>query len=389
MALANYNTNPSLGSTLISVGGRILRRSARRYLSNNRDQIQSNLQSMARSGYTSARRFVRSRQTRNLRYRVTNRARPTQSGSGVTGQYDRTRQYRKKYMPRRKKRSWRRWIRRVNAVGEKDLGSRTYLANDQVLAEESLPQKSLNLTLGLYGSGSTSPWLNDLRTIASLENEADQTAAAGDTVWKTTKYLFQSGVLDITVRNTSAFVSSTDPVEYISGGKMEVDVYEIMVGKEMNDNTGTKENLSDLFNSGLSDSLNIGGTGNGIAIDDRGATPWDATQSLSYWRVKILKKTKFFLENSGTFTYQYRDPRRHVSTKQALSENEGPNRERWTKFFYIVGKLVPGYDIGTGLNQYRQSLTVGVTRKYLYKIEGVTDDRDRYQSNSFTAALPG
>lgn len=386
MELANRNTGPSLGSILANVGGRYVRRSVRNYLSNNQDQIRSNIQNMARRGIRSARRFVRSRRTNNLRGR--NATRNFTSGSGVTGQYDRTRQYRKKYMPRRKKRIWKRWIRRVNAINEKELGSRTYLVNNQIQCTLTDSTKHICLTLALYGSGSSSPWLNDLRNVHNLENSGDPTQAGGDMTFETTKYLFQSGILDITVRNTSGLKIQETPVEYTIAGKMEVDVYEMIVKRKMNELSGTQETLSAVFNNGFTNTLDLGGVAPGIEIDKRGATPWDATYALSRWGVRILKKTKYFLEPGGTFTYQMRDPKRHVTSKGVLNQIEGPNRVGWTKFVYIVGKLVPGFQIGSVLNTYKQELSVGCTRKYMYKIEGVTDDRDRYQSANFTAALP-
>lgn len=386
MALTNYNARPSLGSTIAQIGGRYVRRSIRNYLSNNQNQIQSNLQSMARRAYRGTQRFARTRRTQNLRGSYRNRN--VETGSGITGQYDRTRQYRKKNMPRRRKRSWRRWIRRVNAVGEKDLGSRTYLTNDQISVKEENSNKHICLTLALYSSGSADLHLNDLRNISTFENAVDQTQAAGDTTYKSSKFLFQSGILDLTVRNTSGEKITETPPAWTTAGKMEVDVYELIIRRELNDVNGTKENLSQMFAGGFIDTLNIGGAGGGITIDDRGATPWDATSALSYWGVKILKKTKYFLEAGGTFTYQMRDPRRRVSTKAELGNVEGPNREKWTKFVYVIGKLVPGYNIGNGIGAWKQEITVGCTRKYLYKIEGVTEDRDRYATSASSLTNP-
>jgi len=82
--------------------------------------------------------------------------------------------------------------------------------------------------------------------------------------------------------------------------------------------------------------------------------------------------------NGDTFTYQIRDPRRRVANKVALTLGQGPNKRGWTRWVLIFSKLVPGLTIGTSDGTYQENLTIGITRKYFYKIEGQSEDRDRY-----------
>jgi len=298
----------------------------------------------------------------------------TMSGQGITAQYDRKRVYTKKSMPKYKKRRWRKFIQKVNAVDEKDLGSQTSLFNQQIEVSTITAGVQLTATCALYSSTSTSSHLNDLDQISGVFNYGNPTAAADDYVNGTTKIIFKSGVLDITVRNTSDNGTST-PVDC----PLEVDVYEITVNHGQDDNASSYNTLDDYFTQSATDTLQIGGTAAGAAgqltISRRGATPWDLPAALSQYRMKIWKKTKYFLGVGQTFTYQMRDPRRHVYSLNTLFRAQEVNMNGLTKFVYFIAKPVPGTNPGA---TFRPKLTIGTTRKYLAKVEGMRTDRDYY-----------
>ena len=77
-------------------------------------------------------------------------------------------------------------------------------------------------------------------------------------------------------------------------------------------------------------------------------------------------------------TYQVRDAGRHVTTVGYLEDSLGPNKPGWTRHIFMIGKSVPGTNLGTGIDQQTELLTVGVTRKYMYKVEGLNESRDEY-----------
>jgi len=292
------------------------------------------------------------------------------SGIGTTTQYDRKLIYRKKYMPRYKKRRWRAFIKKVNAVTDKDLGSRTVVRNDQInsqitmsTANEAVQQA---FSLSLYGNEATGfEPSNDLRRIRQ------------DTDLGTTgKMIFTSGIFDMTVTNTSSrFADSVNP-----SIRLEVDVYEITSRKDFG-NVGTgasAKNLPEVFGEGATDTANIPGLSNTLSITRRGATPWDFPSAISEYGLKILKKTKYFINERDTFTYQIRDPKRHILDRQKLNM-DGQNMPGMTRFLYIIFRPVPGYVFSdTNSDIYR--LSFGVTRKYLYKIAQSTQDYDAYNS---------
>jgi len=293
------------------------------------------------------------------------------SGIGTTTQYDRRLIYRKRYMPRYKKRRWRSFIKKVNAVNDKDLGSRTVVRNDQVTSSVVMNVSNENIqqisNIGLYGNESTGfEPLNDLRRMR-IDTDLGTTG----------KMIFTSGIFDMTVTNTSFRNTETSPNPSI---RLEVDVYEISSRKDFGNvgTGGTAKTLPEVFAEGATDTATIPGGTNSLNITRRGACPWDFPSAISEYGLKILKKTKYFLNERDTFTYQIRDPRRHVVDRQKLNM-DGQNMPGMTRFVFFVFRPVPGY-IYQDINPDTYRLTFGVTRKYLYKINDQTQDYDVYNS---------
>lgn len=316
------------------------------------------------------RAFARSRTLQRNRRR-------TIGGRGITTQHDERRIYQKHSMPRPMRRRWKRFKNKVLAVSEKDLGTRTVLFNaTYAIGNTTDNQHHTIASFALYPLGSTNLQLDDLNTIVQLENAGNPTAAAGTTVDKTSKFIFKSGILDLTFRNTSSNNNNPD-----SSAKLEVDIYECIARKPFMDNFNTYLDFQGALIRGSLDTLRIGGAGNTIDTTTRGGTPWEFPNALSYFGIKILKKTKYMMPNQDTFTYQVRDPRRHVASDNYLARfTAQPNMPGWTRWVYVIAKLVPGLAIGPAgtAGVYQEALSVGVTRKYFYKIEGVSEDRDRY-----------
>lgn len=353
--------------------------SAARFVYNNRAQIRG-LYNQVRSDINR----WRSRSRQSVR-RVNRTPKRVFSGVGVTSNYDARGVYRRRRMPRRKRRRWGRFIKKVRAVNEKDMGTRTVVMNDSVTVTNAQSGWHCCATLALYPQSSTKNWLNDLNVISQLENLANPTAAAGETIDKTSKIMFKSGILDLTFRNTTY---KTDDVTV--GAPVEVDVYELMMGKDALTGATGHASLSQVFADGTTDTLNIGGVGTEVTIQSRGATPFDIPAALSRYRIKIFKKKKYFLDPGGTFTYQIRDPKNHFRDLEDLNERLGFNRPGWTRILYIILKVVPGFTVGNNppASTYQEQMTIGVTRKYSYKIEGIHSDRDRYLTASSTPGNP-
>lgn len=304
------------------------------------------------------------------------------SGRGVTFEHDRQFIYKRRRMPYRRKRRWVKFNRRVHAVAEKGLGSRTVvISSNAVYSPPGLTASDQPLQgvacYGLYTNKSTIGWFNDLNLIAGRENTGDPTAAAGQTVGGTTKLFFQSGILDMTLRNVS-----DDGTDLLPDATLEVDLYEMSIRSGEYDAGGTTyTQTKEYFRRGAIITNNLGGTAGTSALDieDRGVTPWDLPAALSRNKIKIWKKTKFFLRSGQTLTYQVRDPKRRVTTIEKLTSTADTcNFRGWTKHIMVIFKFVPGFVTTT---TSVPKIQAGVTRKYLYKVEGIRDDRDYYLRN--------
>lgn len=330
---------------------------------------------MVRKGYRVGQAL---RKAYNLRTQTVQKKKRTTSGQGVTEQYDKKTIYRKRSMPRFKRRRWRKFKSKVLAVSERSLGSRTYVFNTQETPVANLPGTQLVYDVSLYGFKSTVGRHNDMVNIVQRENTGDSTAAAGETIDETTKFLFQSGVLDITIRNSS--FNNEGPGTDVPIA-VEMDIYEVYVSKDTDNTANDLNTFIDLLVKAGNDSKQIGGgtlPANALSIVKRGATPWDIPTALSRYRIKIAKKTKYFLSAGQTMTYQFRDPKRRTIERQRVNERSGYSRPGWTKTMLIIAKAVPGFIVGTTEGTATVQLNIGMTRKYLYKIEGMNDTREYY-----------
>ena len=177
----------------------------------------------------------------------------------------------------------------------------------------------------------------------------------------TSKYLFQSGILDMTLVNYSL---STDET---IGIPIECDIYEITAGSMQQD----ASSLIGAFQGSFTDTPNEGAAATGLAETQRGVTPWDCPEALSRYRIKIWKKTKYFLTSGGWTTYQIRDPKRHAFSAANMRDwdsSQGPA----TRWLLVVAKPLPGSLVG------QVFVSIGVTRKYLYKVDQSAPDGDAF-----------
>jgi len=289
------------------------------------------------------------RTTRNLR-RVT-------SGRGITTQYDRSRVYRKKRMPRRKKKAWKRFVRKAQAAIDKTLGSYSIVLNDQVTV--SATAETTNQAIGQFAlypmKDGTNAWLNDMAGIAAQFTTDFATTDS-------TKWGFKSGILDLTVQNTS--LDATDG----NGYAVEVDVYEMSSSSNWESYGNTPKTLAAVIADGWTNTTTLG---TALSLSQRGVTPWDATQALSVYKLKIWKKTKYFLGYGNTFTYQIRDPKSHFIDQQRMEDGNSTNKPGMTRWLLFIAKPTPGVTLGTG---GQTTLAVGVTRKYMVKKNETSTD---------------
>lgn len=321
---------------------------------------------------------------KRMRYRTRSytrqkrRRKSMKSGQGVTDHYDARLIYRKRSMRPRMKRRWKKFKNRVLAVAEKEMGSQTVVMNSSQTVTNTTAGNQVVFDCGLYTSTSTASYLNDLDNIAALNAGALTTPTTGLAVSASTKIIFKSAVLDMTIRNASTYQDAGAQAPS-SAARMEVDIYEITL-KSVDEEGVTYTSLLNLFNQNAIRTQTIGGGGTALQLTSRGVTPWDLTYVLSNFGIKIWKKTKFQISNNDQITYQMRDPRRHVMNQRELSSAEGFAYRNLTKLVLIVGRLAPGLTVGNINGTYQERLVIGLSRKYFYKVENWSEDRTSYMN---------
>lgn len=277
---------------------------------------------------------------------------PKSRATGVitTGQYDFRTQYRKKRRSRFKRKIWKKFTRKVQAVTGKLVGTNTVVFNDKIDGVSNNTNPQGYVVANLYGIAGT-----DSANEVGCTDVSDIFGADPRLNAPTRKALFGSGVLDLTMRNTS---SPEVPIE--------VDIYELTFRSET-----SSANFTAMQIKGETNTPVIGAT-TGLTLTTRGTTLFDFPCTIKYGRLQIVKKTKLFLPVGNTATYQLRDPKNHMFTGNDYDDTTGFIRPGVTKSVLIVFK--PVVNAGTQVNT--SGLSIGVTRKFMYKIFEDSTDAD-------------
>lgn len=263
------------------------------------------------------------------------------SGRTVTYQRDIANVYRRRRMPRRKRRPWVKFVHKVRAVTEKDLGTISVVRNSWGVNTASLGGQGTG-GAELYGlDGSAFIGADDLRAIVQSYNSGSLPANS--------RFRFCSGVLDMTF---TCIADPDDPESHT----MELDLYEMVYRKH-----SRFPNVDAMFVDAAADTPTFG-TAAPLSMVVVGATPFQFPQALS--TVKILKKKKYFLANGHSATYQIRDPRNRIFDTNLIDDHIGTDaKPGWTRIVYFVFKHVPT----ASAQAPAISLAVSATRTYKVK----------------------
>lgn len=314
------------------------------------------------------------------------------AGGGVTFQSDSSTQYVKKSMNRGKKRSWRKFVRKVNAVDEKAFGKQTVLISRQIqYGVVNTPTGIAAQKWGgmfLYGvktsdaEGQTegfndvynivqTDWSNRERKIGSVDGTGVNVSAYGDKLQS--KYVFTSACMDITFTNNTRFLGS-NLTDVNTIATMEIDVYEIGFRRPMNNTT--LQNITTglaVTSSPNVDTIKTDGTG-GLSYTQRGVTLFELPSFISLYGVKIYKKTKFMIPKGHSFTYQKRDPKRHEFDFFNIDRNNESTATGVTKGIVFCWKYTSPESLAAGESNLEPRLNVRCSRSYKYlKKEHNTD----------------
>lgn len=288
----------------------------------------------------------------------------------TTLQHDYSRQYTRKTAPAWKRKRWTKFIKKVEAAGDKNLGLQTALKNELVVGEFNTQNQQGYLDFTLYSANSDDliPIANQLIEQSSLD--------INSRIDQTTKMMFKSAVLDLTIRNTSyEQENATAPKTPYTQCALEVDVYTIKASKLFTHGNTDYVGISQAIQDGFARMREIGTGASGLSLLDRGVTPFECPMGIKSYGMKILKKVKYFLPWGAQATWQLRDPKNRNIMKRKIIELNGCNLPGLTTFFLIVYKPVAGVEIrnfGQGQSSLNAELSVGYTKKYSFKVEGRT-----------------
>lgn len=278
-----------------------------------------------------------------------------QSNNYTTKQYDVTTQYRKRSMPRFKKKAWGRFVRRVTAVGIKNAGLKTVIFNNRLVSTSSAGYQGV-FSVCLYGVNGTDVanstlGYRDLFAVFNNEPAIVKTAAPGS-VPLNGVLNFGSGILDITLRN-------------LGEQDAEVDVY---YGYHWKDTTltnprngsNTRNLIEDFTNGGYNQEIAAGNST--INLGERGATPFDLSSGLSSSGFKVLKKQKILMEPGKSVFIQHKDPKNHRLDWVNLNKG-GYAKKGLTYDIMVIHKPAV-----SSTDDLQSTLAVGVTRKFSYTV---------------------
>lgn len=280
--------------------------------------------------------------------------------TGVTANYDKTTQYRRKRMPRWKKKRWVSFVKKVTAVGKQSLGTNTVLFN-QTLSGAVPFTGQLLLAAALYGYTGTADQSNCVgmrdQLICINKDARNQGGALG--AFNVGRVTFYSGVIDMTMRNTGS-------------QPLEVDVYKLTFNT---DNAISGDFVSTFNSANDMTSVIPGSNGTSLSTTSRGATLFDFPQAISADKMKVWSKRKYFLPAGNTATLQHRDPRNYVVNPANVNYYEGAGASYCARgktiVFAFIAKTVTGAPADGAIQ-------IGVTRKYTYSVEQANQPFDAY-----------
>lgn len=285
----------------------------------------------------------------------TNRRRNATTGRGVTDHFDRKLIYRRKRMPKYRRRRWKRFVGKVKAVNNKDLGTKSYVFNDANTSAAPSGTTQGFISLHLYGLDA------DISVATGVGNgdiyQILKQIYGTLTAIRSKKIIVRSAILDITFENT------TSPADGDSGG-IEVDLYEISIKKPWGKyNTGVSYDA--LIQNVMGDAVTTGSL-TAFSLNNRGTTPFNAPIAMQY--MKVWKKVKFFLSVGHTATYQVRLARDRViegDIFQSIHDLESPMLlPGWSRGLLLIHKPTPGNSSST-----TSRIVVGSTRTYTCAID--------------------
>lgn len=301
---------------------------------------------------------------------------------GVSQQSDVKNVYSRRRMPRRKKRSWKKFSKKVNYVINKQIAPCALVRNKVLNRFGSAVNTQLIGVASLMSAFGTNSDLSDDQ-ITILKDTASR--AFGDSSkWFQAQAKVTSAVLDVTFENLSD--DRTGVTRILSKGcDLECDVYELICTRDVyvQDATQSNRDIYDFItNCCLEQPQPVvtdltGGANLGTALDSQvlGWTPFQSAKFCKYF--KVLKKTKHYMSSGGFFTTQIRMPADQIlrgngfniaTDAGASSVTVEPLFNRKSKLLLFVCKAEPLTNDAGVAYWGVPNFTLGLTKTFNYRV---------------------
>lgn len=277
----------------------------------------------------------------------TQRPKKESAKPGLTTQHDMVNVYRRRRMPRYKRKRWVKFVKRVEHVNGKALGTNTAVYNTIAVLRNNTLEQTYGSAI-IYGKNGNDIIGNGTTTFGATVGNRDL-AALTTNLSNVSKIYLRSAVLDLTLTN-------------IGGVNCEVDIYHVKFWKENRlDNPYSAHTVSVT-------STIVPSGGSQLSMTTRGCTPFDIPQWISLTGMKILRKTKVFISSGLSHTYQIRDARNRQLLKSDISDFQALGAGDFVLPGWTQGVIV-AYKPVAGVQANQVTIHMGVTRKYCYAYE--------------------
>lgn len=293
---------------------------------------------------------------------------------GVTTQKDDRLAYKKRSMPYKKKKAWKKFSKRVAAVSLQNRGLNVLKVNSDIPAAiTNTAYGQVAKAFHLYSCNGTAgviyadQGLNDLLYLTGDPNLRAHSwikqvgGVPNPTLPSDTggyqKIRMQSAVLDVYIRN-----SGTVP--------LVVQIYHVWYKKQSSKcssftNASAQFTYQDIpLQSATTTSVaNL----NSLVLGNRSVTPFDMPELIGYMGITIKSMREVYLPAGNLHTVQIRDPKNHlIDLNQVVNFNGGNYaNDKLTESIIVVSK---------NLNSTDGSITMYSDRTYRYTCEGITED---------------
>jgi len=287
------------------------------------------------------------------------------SGGGVSRQHDRATVYRRKRAPRRVRMRARRSMGSFKSKILKMKGHRTFFTNSQFTVLSTAGTQAATSWV-LYGGrvdGTSTTGsiprgyddMNDMRSkdymLAQNTGDAENRFQGGNLKW-----YVKTGIMDLTIQNISD-----------NSVAIEMDIYEFTCGHIVSTAGSDVETAIQYYHQDTFISGNDTAGLDTYTLNTRGVTPFEFGPALSKFRMKILKKTKYFIPFGDTVTYQIRDTR-------IRTMSHGVYRNESCTTYATHGILVVAKPTAASASS-AISYVCGCSRKYKYVVDSSHVDR--------------